>query len=210
MEDEIDRLGDEIALLSAHIQAAMGRWLGLIAEFDERKGWAEWGCKSCAHWLSWRCSIVPGAAREHVRVARRLRELPLVAAALGRGELSYSKARALTRIEDIEREDALLNLAQTATAAQLEKIVRGCRRVTRAEAMRAYEERYLRVVDDEDGSVIVRGQLSGEDGALLRKALEVVRAARAERTSPRERRPTSASPRRRATPKRSSRSPIWH
>src|SRR4051812_15983566 len=137
MEEErkaLERLGDEIALLAAHIQAATCRWLMMVAEFDARSGWAEWGCKSCAHWISYRCSIAPGPAREHVRVARRLQELPLIRGAFGRGELSYSKARALTRIKDIAREADLLELAQTATAAQLEAIVRGYRRVLRADA----------------------------------------------------------------------------
>ena len=126
---ELERLGDEITELSAQIQAATCRWLALVAEFDEREGWAEWGCASCAHWISWRCSMAPSAAREHVRVARRLRELPLLQAAFARGELSYSKVRALTRVEDVVREEQLLELAQSATAAQLDRIVRGYRRV---------------------------------------------------------------------------------
>src|SRR3989442_1033352 len=95
----IDELGEEIATLAAHVHAAMCRWLCLVAEFDGREGWAAWGCRSCAEWISWRCSIAPGAAREHVRVARRLADLPLVRAAFARGELSYSKVRALTRVE---------------------------------------------------------------------------------------------------------------
>src|SRR5207237_1844580 len=110
--------------LAAHLHAAMCRWLLLVAEFDARQGWAAEGCRSCAHWLSWRCSIAPVSAREHMRVARRLGDLPLVQAAFARGELSYSQVRALTRVEDIEREQELLELARTATAAQLERIVR--------------------------------------------------------------------------------------
>jgi hypothetical protein len=70
----------------------------LVAEFDQRGGWAEWGVNSCAHWLSRRCSIGLGTARDHVRVARRLRELPLVRASFATGELSYSKVRAIARV----------------------------------------------------------------------------------------------------------------
>src|SRR5712671_4688597 len=87
---ELERLGDEIAELSAHLDAATARLLDLIREFDARGGWNT-GFLSCAAWLSWRVGLEPGAARERVRVARALGTLPRLAEALARGELSYSK-----------------------------------------------------------------------------------------------------------------------
>jgi hypothetical protein len=72
---ELDRLGDEIAVLSAHLEAATARLLDLIREFDARGGWNR-GFRSCAHWLSWRVGLDLGAAREKVRVARALSGLP--------------------------------------------------------------------------------------------------------------------------------------
>jgi hypothetical protein len=87
---ELDRLGDEIAELSAHLDAATSHLLALIREFDARGGWNT-GFRSCAAWLSWRVGLDPGAARERVRVARALGELPRLAEALARGELSYAK-----------------------------------------------------------------------------------------------------------------------
>src|SRR4029453_2870306 len=68
---ELERLGDEIAKLSAHLDAATARLLTLIREFDARGGWNT-GFRSCAHWLSWRVGLDLGAARERVRVARAL------------------------------------------------------------------------------------------------------------------------------------------
>src|SRR5919204_5046032 len=85
----LELLEREISELAAHIHAGMCRWLGLVGEFDRREGWTDWGCKSCAQWVAWRCALAPPAAREHVRVARRLRELPLIRAAFEKGELSY-------------------------------------------------------------------------------------------------------------------------
>src|SRR3954454_22385940 len=108
----LELLEREITELASQIYAATCRWLGLVAEFDRRGGWADWGCRSCAHWVSWRCGLAPVAAREHVRVARRLEGLPLVRAAFAEGRLSYSKVRALTRVGAIEREDDLLSLAE--------------------------------------------------------------------------------------------------
>ena len=98
---QLDRLGDEIAELSAHLEAATARLLDLIREFDARGGWNR-GFRSCAHWLSWRVGLDLGAAREKVRVARALKSLPLLAEALAKGELSYAKVRALTRIATAE------------------------------------------------------------------------------------------------------------
>ena len=174
-QPSIEELGDRIASLAADIHAATCRWLRLVAEFDEREGWGDWGCKSCAHWISWRCSIAPGPAREHVRVARRLADLPLITEAFARGELSYSKMRAITRVEEVEREQDLLDLARSSTAAQLERIVRSYRGVVLAESDRTHERRFLSVHHDEDGSLIVRGRLDREEGAILLKALEVAR-----------------------------------
>ncbi len=172
---ELDQLGDEIALLSAHVDAATGRLLDLIREFDARGGWGN-GFRSCAHWLSWRVGLDLGAARERVRVARTLGSLPLLAGALSRGELSYAKVRALTRVATPETEARLVNVGRAGTASHVERIVRGWRRVDRRaearESARQHARRGLHIYHDEDGTVVLRGRLTPEVGALLVKALE--------------------------------------
>jgi uncharacterized protein DUF222 len=120
---ELDRLGDEIAELSAHLDAATARLLDLIREFDARGGWNS-GFRSCAHWLSWRVGLDIGAARERVRVARALGTLPRLAQCLAGGELSYAKVRALTRVATPETEERLLKVGRGETAAHVEQIVR--------------------------------------------------------------------------------------
>ena len=175
---ELDRLGDEIAELSAHLEAATARLLDLIREFDARGGWNT-GFRSCAAWLSWRVGLAPGAAREHVRVARALGTLPALAEALGRGELSYAKVRALTRVATPETEARLLAVGRAGTAHHVERIVRGWRRVDRQaearEAARQHAGRTLYVYQDEDGTVALRGRLTPEVGALLLRALDAAR-----------------------------------
>lgn len=170
-----DELADAITTLAAHLGAAFCRWLELVADFDRRRVWAAWGCVSCAHWLAWRCSIAPATARDHVRVARRLQELPLIRSAFADGSLSYSKVRALTRLEDIDHEAAVVELGLVHTAAQLERVVRATRRVRRHEAARADETRFLVLAPDDDGSVAVRGRLTAEDAAVLGRALDLAR-----------------------------------
>jgi hypothetical protein len=175
---ELDRLGDEIAELSAHLEAATARLLDLIREFDARKGWNN-GFRSCAAWLSWRVGYAPGAAREHVRVARALGTLPLLSQALARGELSYAKVRELTRVATPETEARLLAVGRAGTAEHVEQIVRGWRRMDRKaeaqEAARHHTARALHVYQDEDGAVRIRGRLAPEVGAGLLKALDAAR-----------------------------------
>ena len=177
---DLDRLGDEIAELSAHLDAATARLLELIREFDEREGWNN-GFRSCAAWLSWRVGLDMGAARERVRVARALPALPRIAEALRRGEVSYAKARAITRVATPETEERLLALARAGTAEHVERVVRGWRRVDRnterGDADRQHKGRALHVFQDEDGTVTVRGRLTPEAGALLMRALEAAREA---------------------------------
>jgi 5-methylcytosine-specific restriction endonuclease McrA len=175
---ELERLGDQIAELSAHLEAATARLLALIREFDARGGWNT-GFRSCAAWLSWRVGLDLGAARERVRVARALGTLPALAEALARGELSYAKVRALTRVATPETEARLLAVGRAGTAAHVERIVRGWRRVDgQAEAREAahqHARRALHVYQDGDGTVVLRGRLAPEVGALLLRALDAAR-----------------------------------
>jgi hypothetical protein len=174
----LERLEREIGELAAHIHAATCRWLTLVAEFDRREGWAEWGCKSCAHRLSWRCALAPSAAREQVRVARRLSDLPGIRAAFGRGELSYSQVRALSRVATPELEPALLEVARYATAAQLERTLRAYRGVLERELSAAdltHGDRYLVCEHDDDGSLLLRARLPADEGALVLAALDAAK-----------------------------------
>ncbi len=181
-EAPTDWLEREIGELAAHIAAATCRWLELVAEFDRRRAHEAWGFHSCGAWVAWRCAIDPRSAREHVRVARALEDLQAVRERFGRGELSYSKVRAITRIATPEIEDELVEMARFATAGQLERLVRGYRRsVTLESAEAAHRDRFLSCEWDEDGSLMIRGRLSPEDGALFLKAVEAGKEAIYER-----------------------------
>ena len=182
---DIDPLGDEIALLSAHITAATYRLLCLLRVYDAEERWQ--GFRSCAHWLSWRTGISLGPAREKVRVARCLPSLSLIPEAFATGEISYSKVRALTRIAKPDNEEKLLDFARHGTTAHVERMVRHWRRLDRGDASEVVraEHRGLSVWLTDDGSYEVRGRLNPEVGALLLKALEVAedRLYRAERSA---------------------------
>lgn len=174
-EKPLELLEREICTLAAEISAATCRWLLLVAEFEAREGWAEWGVTSCAHWLSWRCGIGLVAAREHTRVARALGGLPLIREAFAAGEISYSKVRALTRVASEKTEAQLVELARHATGAQLEKVAGQYGRVLRATVAQANEAQVrqrLSTYWDGDGMLVVEGRLAPEDGAALLAALD--------------------------------------
>ncbi len=115
----LERLEAQICELAGHLAAATCRFLVLLADFDARRGWASWEMNSCAAWLSWKCQMSSGAAREHVRVARALRDLPVIRAEFGAGRLSYAKVRALTRIATPDTEAGLAEIAGPMTGNQL-------------------------------------------------------------------------------------------
>lgn len=172
-----DALEQEITNLCAKINAASYRLLKLIAALDDEAPWAAWGLQSCAHWLNWRCGIGPNAAREKVRAAQALKNLPAISSAFECGRLSFSKVRALTRIADSENEAELLELAHHASAAQVEKLVRAYRRVDRLnereQAQASHDARELNYHIDEDGSLVIHARLPAEEGAVVLQALKV-------------------------------------
>ena len=172
--EERDRLENEIAELSARIDAAIYELLVRIRRFDELGGWS--GATSYPQWLSWRANLAPGTTREYVRVAHALADLPKTADALRRGQVSYSKVRAITRVATAATEDRLLHLARQATAADLERIVRAWRLCDRQHEGREDAKRRrnqgLSIYPDVDGMFVVRGLLTPEVGAVVRRAIE--------------------------------------
>src|SRR5271156_1102007 len=166
----------QITELAGQLNAAQYRWLMLVAEFDRRKGWSDGQLHSCAHWLNFKCGLNLGAAREKVRVAHALSGLPKIAASMARGELSYSKVRAVTRVACAATEDTLLMVARHGTAHHVERLVRGYRRAQEAEELsreaQQHTNRALHYWFAEDGSLVLRGRLPAVAGALLIKALD--------------------------------------
>lgn len=170
-----ERLGEEIATLAARIDAATYKLLVLIRKFDEEEGW-NCGFLSCAQWLTWRIGLAPGAAREKVRVARALGEPPLMSEAMRRGELSYSKVRALTRIARPDTEKDLVEVGKAGTAAHIERVVRSWRRIDRSVEAVDDELRdassHVTTHIDENGMFVIRGRLAPEAGEVVMKALK--------------------------------------
>ena len=172
----IDRLDAAIVSLTRTLSANEYRLLVLVREFDERGGWLQWGLSNCAEWLHYRCDLSLSAAREKIRVAHALKELPEISAAFEKGVLTYSKVRALTRVATAEDEALLLNFALRTTASRVEE---RCRQLRNArpesvdDANRAHARRCLSLWRDEaSGTLRISVELPIEQGELIAKALE--------------------------------------
>jgi hypothetical protein len=172
MERTAAIIEDELATQTAHINAATARWLELVVE-AEREGVA--AADDFPRWLAFRCGIASREARECVRVAETLNDLPATRAAFARGELTFTKVRALTRVATPASEEGLLDLAGALTASQLERALRTFRRIRSEEAREAHELEYVDYHWADDGSLYLRARVPAEDGTLVVRALEAAR-----------------------------------
>ena len=172
-------LGDEIARMAAHLDAATHRLLTCIRAFDASGEWGRQGALSCAHWLSWRIGLDPGTAREKVRVARALANLPLIDDGLRRGMLSFAKVRALSRVANADNEAALVEAARFCTGAQLERLCRGLKRVidVTRDGDRLDDRRFLKTETLDNGMVRLTAVLHPDEAALVNRAIEGARRA---------------------------------
>ncbi|MHB1929343.1 MAG: HNH endonuclease signature motif containing protein [Acidimicrobiales bacterium] len=170
-----ERLEWEICSLSSQLAATTCRLLLAIAAYDRRQGWAQWECRSMAHWLCWKASMGAGTAREHVRVARALEDLPVLRAEFAAGRLSYSQVRAITRVATGPIESELVRLAQQMPANRLEKLVgtyRSVRAASLTSARAQHDKRGMTTWTDADGTGVIVLRLPAEDAALVVRAVE--------------------------------------
>ena len=177
---DIDGLGDQIAELAAHIDAAMHGLLTAIREFDQALGWAKQGAVSCAHWLAWRIGWDLTTARERLRVAKKLGELRLVDEELRLGAMSYSKARAISRVATASNEQLWVEYAKRMPASGLDKLCRSFAGVLsnvamKAEYVAAKRAATRRTLDD--GMVKIELVLTNDEAAIVWTAINAGLAA---------------------------------
>ena len=179
----IDDLEEEIISLAKHMNQDEYRFLVMVREFDIRQGWRAYQFNNCAEWLNMKCGISPGTAREKVRVALALLDLPQCSEGFAKGELSYSKVRAMTRAANVFNEATLVDYALKATAHQVEEHCRRLRNADRRQstpdARRAWQARSLKRTCHPDGMMSIYVELPREQGELVMKALEMAMAAAA-------------------------------
>jgi len=171
-----EELEAKITELWGHLNAATYRFLTLVAEFDREQAYERHGLVNTAQWLNWQCGIGPVAAREKVRVARALEQLPEISQAFEKGEISYSKARAMTRVATPANEHVLVHIARYGTASHVEKLVRKYHWTQSRDAgkleQQLHAQRRVSYFFDVNGELILHARLPPEIGAVVRKALD--------------------------------------
>jgi hypothetical protein len=175
-DDASFRRMERVSVLYGQITSATREFLRAVAECDRHRDWADEGFACCADWLAWRIGVTRGTAREKVRAARALEDLPLISEAMDRGEVSFSKVRALTRVAKPESEAELLEFARAGSTASLERLVRGWKTMSREGEQRTERIRHrlrrFAVYPDGEGMYGVRGTLTPEVAAVLMRAVE--------------------------------------
>ena len=168
-----ERLETDLECWSADMSAAEARWLVWLGEYDHRGGWKHWGVQTAGHWVSWRCGISLHAAQEKVRVAKALRDLPRLTAAFCEGRLSFSKVRAVTRVATPHDEDMWLRVATSATAAELERIVAGQRRIDPRDATDAWHQRAVTKRSLGDGRTRIQIDVPDDAAEIVWAAIDL-------------------------------------
>src|SRR5690606_2424144 len=175
--EQLDALADEIATFATRIDVAEHALLTRLRLFDVHEAWGDHGARSCAEWLSWRTNLSIKAAREKVRVARALASLPKVDALFGRGELSYSKVRAITRAATAESEQHWIDVALHASASQIERLARAYQRVRNDDFSHhpmdipRDRRRFVRRSETPGGMIRIEMQLTPEEAAVVWSAM---------------------------------------
>lgn len=169
---EAEELGQQLQSLAANQAQLEHDFCQLVERFDSGDALAHFhGIKSTAHFLAWACSMGAGTAREHVRVARALQQMPRVDELFRQGRLSYSKVRELTRIAGMVDEEALCELALEMTASQVARTVATYRR---CEGTRLQQQSRRRFSSQQtvDGLVRLTIVLAPEEAAVITAAAE--------------------------------------
>src|SRR2546423_5885240 len=173
-----DAVGRTLVAGRRRLDAQEAEWFAALAEFDYRGGWAMDGHLSCVSWLVHFCGMARATAKEKLRVALELARRPVLAAAHAAGEVSYSKVRALTRIENAsaETDQALLVAAQLASAVQLDQLARHYQELADqerpADTMARYERRGVRRAGTWNGMTTTEIVLPVEDAERLYNILD--------------------------------------
>jgi hypothetical protein len=171
-----DELIAQVTTWAGRVAAGQAVLLRLVGELDARGAWAVHGVTSCAHWMSWQLGLTATTAREKVRVARALRELPLTAAALAEGRVSYAQVRAITRVATAADERTWVNLARHSNGAQLDKAVRGVAQA-KDPAPDAPAKPAAQIRWDDDGTLVLTLRFPAHDAPGVLAALEQHQAA---------------------------------
>jgi hypothetical protein len=183
--------------LSAAIHSAEAELVEVLAELHDHEGWCGHGFRSLEHWLSVNAGFTLAEARHRAALADRHHELPHLMGALAGGALSVGAARAAARVATAANDQAVTEVATTATAQQAARVFATLRRIEAADAEdprppehddspgatgptepdgRHRPSAWCSTWWDDHQHLDVRARLDAAGGALLRCGLDAARA----------------------------------
>ena len=179
------RIEEDFAELQRTVELLEIERLRRLAEIERRRLFERDGHLSAASWLASTHKVAWGTAREHVRIARALEEMPVTRQALDAGEISMSAVRVLAAARDadpsaFERSEAqLVEAARIHSMNDLQRVAAYWRQAAQREnAMEGEEKlrqrRRLHASVTFLGMVRVDGDLDPESGETLLTALRAV------------------------------------
>ena len=194
------RIEEDFAELQRTAELLEIERLRRLAEIERRATFRRDGHLSAASWLAGTFKVAWGAAREQVRIARALEEMPETRRALDEGDLSMSAARVLVTAREanpsaFERsEPQLVEAARIHSMQDLQRVAAYWRQaVEREHALESDEKvrhrRRLHASVSFLGMVRVDGDLDPETGETLLTALRAVLDAESRSGQPDDRTP---------------------
>ena len=151
--------GDQLIEMGFELNTNQYRVVHLAARYDDDLEWFHEGLKSPAAGIASRLQIHTSTAREWIRIGHSLRELSMIDAAFRANELSYAKARILTRWADPDNEEQLLALAENRSANRLTTAIARALAVNEDDGtrdQRHHDARSFTSHTDGDGMLIIR------------------------------------------------------
>jgi hypothetical protein len=157
---------------AARMAAASADMVEAIADCDERRLWRRDGATSMTSWLAGRLGVGWGTARELVRVARTVRELPAIGRTHRLGRLSWDQLQALTRFATPDSDGYWARRAPDLRPSTLWREARRHRRLRTKDEREIRRQRYLALWWDPESPVLyLAGMLPAEEGAAVATAL---------------------------------------
>ncbi len=122
-DDERRRIHDQLRAIRARREEDYRREADLLIAAEEVKIWRLFGFASLLEYMEVTLDLGPRAARERLRVAKAMLDLPVIHAELATRAISYSTARLLTRVATRETEEAWLEQAREIGPRELDALV---------------------------------------------------------------------------------------
>lgn len=164
---------EAISQLSALMAATHAELLDVACAVELAGDWKDDGATGVVPWLVGRQGVANPTAREWVRVADALQDLPALRATYAAGALSWDQVRHATKFATSVDDDELAELLPGFSANQIALMARQRRPIPEADARDAHANRGLSWRrDHRRGGFSYRGFLPFDQGAAVNAAID--------------------------------------